>query len=241
MRPPCLLAFDTATEICSVALARAGGVIERSEHVGQRHSQFVLPMAQQLLAESGATLADLDALAFGAGPGSFTGLRIACGVAQGLAYGIDRPVVPVGNLAALALNAAALAPQARRIAVAIDARMQEVYWAVYERRDGEVIELAAPSLAAAAELPDLIAGFEPQALAGDALAVFWPALESVAVAQRLPQARAGAGAIARLACVGLARGRALPAAQAMPLYVRDRVALTIDQRRALPAAGGVAP
>jgi len=241
MRPPCLLAFDTATEICSVALARAGGVIERSEHVGQRHSQFVLPMAQQLLAESGATLADLDALAFGAGPGSFTGLRIACGVAQGLAYGIDRPVVPVGNLAALALNAAALAPQARRIAVAIDARMQEVYWAVYEPRDGEVIELAAPSLAAAAELPDLIAGFEPQALAGDALAVFWPALESVAVAQRLPQARAGAGAIARLACVGLARGRALPAAQAMPLYVRDRVALTIDQRRALPAAGGVAP
>ena len=241
MRPPCLLAFDTATEICSVALARAGGVIERSEHVGQRHSQFVLPMAQQLLAESGATLADLDALAFGAGPGSFTGLRIACGVAQGLAYGIDRPVVPVGNLAALALNAAALAPQARRIAVAIDARMQEVYWAVYEPRDGEVIELAAPSLAAAAELPDLIAGFEPQALAGDALAVFAPALESVAVAQRLPQARAGAGAIARLACVGLARGRALPAAQAMPLYVRDRVALTIDQRRALPAAGGVAP
>lgn len=244
MRPPCLLAFDTATEVCSVALARAGGVIERSEHVGQRHSQFVLPMAQQLLAEAGATLADLDALAFGAGPGSFTGLRIACGVAQGLAYGIDRPVVPVGNLAALALNAAELAPLAfsaaggvRRIAVAIDARMQQVYWAVYELRDGDAVELSAPALAAAAELPALIDHFAPQALAGDALAVFAPALQSAAVAQRLPQARAGAGAIARLACIGLARGRALPAAQAMPLYVRDRVALTIDERHAASAAG----
>lgn len=240
MRPPCLIAFDTATEYCSVALARAGRVIERSENVGQRHSQFVLPMAQRLLTESGVTLADLDAVAFGAGPGSFTGLRIACGVAQGLAYGIDRPVLPVGNLAALALTAGDLAPQAHRIAVAIDARMNEVYWAVYELRDGDAVELSAPSLAAAADLPDLIAALKPQVLAGDALTVFAPALAPVAVAQRLPQVRAGAGAVARLACVGLSRGRALPAAQAMPVYVRDRVALTIDERQTAQAASSAA-
>jgi len=193
-------------------------------------------MAQQLLADSGVALADLDAVAFGAGPGSFTGLRIACGVAQGLAYGIDRPVVAVVNLAALALHAGELAPGARRIAVAIDARMDEVYWAAYELSGDRAVELAPPALAPAQALPALLAPLAPDTLAGDALTVFARALAPVAVATRLPQARAGAGAIARLASVDLAQGRALPAAQAMPMYVRDRVARTIDERRSAQAA-----
>ena len=233
---PTLLAFDTATETCSVALARGGEVIERAAQVGQRHSEHVLPMAQGLLAEAGVTLAQLDAVAFGAGPGSFTGLRIACGVAQGLAYGIERPVVPVGNLAALALQASVLAPEARRIVAAIDARMNEVYWAVYDVRDGDPVEVVGPSLAAAAQLPSLLTPLAPDTLAGEAAAVFAAALDAVPVARRLTQAAAGAGTIAALARLAFARGAVVPPALAAPVYVRDRVAQTIDERQAARAA-----
>ena len=233
---PILLAFDTATEVCSVALARGSRVVERAERVGQRHSELVLPMAQQLLADEGVALAQVDAIAFGAGPGSFTGLRIACGVAQGAAYGIDRPVVPVVNLAALALDANEHAPGARRIAAAIDARMNEVYWAVYDLHDGDCVELVPASLSSAADLPGHLTEFAPDTLAGEALDVFAPALASVRVAHRVPQARAGARTIAQLAQRALARGAGVAPALAMPVYVRDRVALTIDERNAVRAA-----
>jgi len=129
---PTLLAIDTATETCSVALLHAGVLSEWIERVGQGHSERVLPMVQALLEETGIELARCDAIAFGAGPGSFTGLRIACGVAQGLAWGIDRRVLPVGNLAGLALAVHDAAPAVARIAAAMDARMNEVYWAVYD-------------------------------------------------------------------------------------------------------------
>jgi tRNA threonylcarbamoyladenosine biosynthesis protein TsaB len=211
-------------------------VVERSEHVGQRHSERVLPMAQQLLADEGMALSAIDAVAFGAGPGSFTGLRIACGVAQGVAYGIDRPVLPIGNLAALAFNAAELEPAARRIAVAVDARMQEIYWAVYEARGGDVVEVIAPSLSAAELLPAMLAPVAPDTLAGEAVTVFAAALDPISVAHRLPQARAGARTIALLARSAFARGEAVVPARAMPVYVRDRVALTIDERSAARAA-----
>jgi tRNA threonylcarbamoyladenosine biosynthesis protein TsaB len=236
---PVLLAFDTATEVCSVAVARGARIVERMETVGQRHSERVLPMARQLLADEGVALTELDAVAFGAGPGAFTGLRIACGVAQGLAYGLERPVVPVGNLAALAWLAATLAPDARRVATAIDARMNEVYWAVYDVRGDDAVEVAAPSLSAAAALPALLAAAAPDALAGDALEVFAVALAPIAVRHRLPRARASAGAIVRLAQAAYARGETVAAAEAAPVYVRDRVAQTIDERRAVlaPLAG----
>jgi tRNA threonylcarbamoyladenosine biosynthesis protein TsaB len=232
MTDPVLLVFDTATEVCSVALARGQHVVDRSEHVGQRHSERVLPMAQALLADAGIGLGELDAVAFGAGPGSFTGLRIACGVAQGVACGLDLPVVPVGNLAALALHACELAPQAARIAVAIDARMNEVYWAVYDAREGDVVEVIAPSLSAATALPAQLSEVAPDALAGEAVTVFADALAPIAVSHRLPQARASARSIAHLARVAFKRAEAVPAAQAAPLYVRDRVAQTIEERRA---------
>lgn len=235
MPPPVLLAFDTATAWCSVALARGAQVIERTEHVGQQHSDRVLPMAQRLLADEGITLDQMDAIAFGAGPGSFTGLRIACGVAQGAAYGIDRPVVAISNLAALALDAGRREPRARRIAVAIDARMNEVYWGVYDVSSDDVVEVASPSLSSAAALPPLLADLAIDTLAGDALSAFAGALASVPAAHRLPQAHAAAGTIAALARHALARGEAVAPALAMPVYVRDRVALTIDERNAVRA------
>lgn len=233
---PCLLAFDTATEFCSVALLRAGAVAEAVEQVGQRHSERVLPMARVLLAEQGVELHSLGAIAFGAGPGSFTGLRIACGIAQGLAYGLELPVVPVVNLAAAALRAVELQPAARRVAVAIDARMNEVYWGVYDVGDAgggaEVREIVGASLSSATDLKALLAPHRPDTLAGDAQTLFANALDDVEVAHRLPAARASARTIARLAGPMLARGAAVPPAQAMPVYVRDRVALTIEERRA---------
>lgn len=237
MTSPCLLALDTATDVCAVALLRGHELVERAETVTNLHSERLIPMAQQLLAEAGVTLAQLDAVAFGAGPGSFTGLRIACGVAQGLAYGIDRPVVPVGNLAALALNVRAAAPQARRIVAAIDARMQEVYWAVFDSDavdEAALVEVVSPSLSSAADLPAALAtlGGSVDTLAGEAWTQFASLLDAVPAARRLPQVRASASAIARLAARALARGEALAPQLAAPVYVRDRVAQTIDERRA---------
>lgn len=233
--PDLVLAIDTATEICSVALADGDDVVERSEAVGQAHSERILPMVDALLRERGRRLADCDAIAFGAGPGAFTGLRIACGVAQGLAFGARKPVVPVGNLAALALVAAEAVPNARRILAAIDARMHEVYWAVYEHEDGALQERAAPSLAAADDLPALCRGQAPDLVAGNALAAF-PSLAARLDVALAAQACASAAAIARLAIRALDSGGAVAPAQAAPLYVRDRVALTVEERRAAAPA-----
>jgi tRNA threonylcarbamoyladenosine biosynthesis protein TsaB len=233
--PPTLLAIDTATEACSVALARGGQVDERLEEVGQRHSERLLPMLQQLLADAGLQLGDLDAIAFGAGPGAFTGLRIACGVAQGLAFGAGRPVVAVGNLEALALVASESAPAARTVLTAIDARMQEVYWAAYEIDAGRLVEVAAPALAGAGELVRICRRLAPDLVAGNALQRFPEVAASLAGATA-PLACAGAGAVARIAARRLAAGGAVPAELAAPLYVRDRVALTIEERRAAAVA-----
>jgi tRNA threonylcarbamoyladenosine biosynthesis protein TsaB len=256
-----LLALDTATETCAVALVRGHEVIERAEHVGQGHSDRLIPMVQAVLAEAGVGPAALDAVAFGAGPGSFTGLRIACGVAQGIAYAIDRPVVAVGNLEALALNAASGMPDARRIAVAIDARMRECYWAVYQIEgisgpkavvganttarspatvaampDFRISELVPPSLSSAEALADTLMGWSPDTLAGEAFDVFAPHLDRVAAARRQPRAVASAAAIARLGVERLQAGCAVMPARAMPIYVRDRVAQTTEERLAQRAA-----
>lgn len=234
--PATILAVDTATDVCSVALAVDDRIDEFAEPVGQKHSERVLPMVQALLHKHRLQLAQCDAIAFGAGPGAFTGLRIACGIAQGLAFGVGKPVLPVGNLRALALVASGLAPQSRRIVTAIDARMQEIYWAVYAIEAGLPIEIAAPALAAAAELPALCRQHGSDLAAGNALSAFADIAAAVPGATA-PAACASAAAIVRLARVDLAAGRALPPELAAPVYVRDRVALTIEQRRAAAAVG----
>jgi tRNA threonylcarbamoyladenosine biosynthesis protein TsaB len=233
--PPILLAIDTATDVCSVALARGERVSERAEGVGQRHSERILPMVQSLLNEAGLQLRDCDAVAFGAGPGAFTGLRIASGIVQGLAFGAGRPVVAVGNLEALALAASEAAPGARRILAAIDARMQEVYWAVYSIDDGSVAEVSAPALAPASELAAICHRHAPDLVAGNALRSF-PEVAAELACALAPAACASAGSIARLAMKKFAHGGAVPAELAAPVYVRDRVALTIEERRAVATA-----
>ena len=123
-----LLALDTSTEYLSLCLWQDGAVLSRDLLAGQTHSQRVLPMVGEMLSEAGLSLKQLDGIAFGAGPGSFTGLRIGCGVAQGLAFGADLPVVGVSTLFALAQQA-----ESQRVITCLDARMGEVYHAAYER------------------------------------------------------------------------------------------------------------
>ena len=234
---PDLLALDTSTEYCSAAVLHGGREFARSEHAGQSHSQRILPMIRDLLAEAGIGLSDCAALAFAAGPGSFTGLRIACSVAQGLAWGADLPVVPVGTLAALAeacRDSVTLAP-GERVLAALDARMAEVYWGVWEWRGTDWVECQPPALARPADLALLLDGPRPAWGCGNAFEVYGAELRGLVdglAAPRLPDARH----VARLAQRALAHGAGLPARLAAPLYVRDQVALTTEERARLAAA-----
>lgn len=226
-----VLAIDTATEHCSVALLAADRLFETSESVGQRHSQRALPLVDQVLRDAGIRLAEVDVIAFGAGPGSFTGLRIACGIAQGLAYGAGKRVIAVGNLRALATRAFALVERAELVLTVIDARMNEAYCAVYRR--GDIAEIRRPALGSPAAAIDLARNCEVDIVAGNALEAFADAWQQAGGGWReLPELRADAGDLARLARIDFAAGLAVDPADAAPLYVRDRVAFTSDERRA---------
>lgn len=229
---PTILAIDTAADVCSVALARAGRIAERVETVGHRHSERVLPLVEELLDEAAIELRDCDALAFGAGPGAFTGLRIACGVVQGLAYGAGKPVIAVGNLEALARTAFDRFPETTRMLCANDARMREAYVAVYQRDGDGPSESSAPALIAAADLAALVERWHPDAVVGDAPAAFAAELAALAATTRLVSLRATAASIAACAVQRWLSGAGTAPALAAPLYVRDHVALTIEERRA---------
>lgn len=232
MSSPCILALDTATDVCSVALLSAGAIAARSERLGQQHSERGLQMVDDVLRGAGAALRDVDYIAFGAGPGSFTGLRIACGLAQGLAWGVGKRVVPVGNLHALAARLFSEAPDVSTVLCAIDARMHEAYCAVY-RRGTDPVEVIAPSLARSDQLSELARDVD--AVAGDALTVF-PDAWGGSPSRRFPSMRADASDIARVAATPAGLARAVEAAAAAPLYVRDQVALTTAERRARATA-----
>ena len=223
-----LLALDTSTEYCSVALLRGEELTYREAHAVQRHSELVLPMIEDLLAVAGMKPKGLDGIAFGAGPGSFTGVRIACGVAQGLAFGTGVPVVPVGTLVALAQETGA-----SRVIACIDARMGEVYHAVYRREGAGWTQVAAPGVGPAQSAPAVEgdgwfgcgSGFAAYA---DALTERYAGQLGGGIAAELhPHARS----IARLALPMLSVGQGLSAEQAAPLYVRDKVALKMREQR----------
>lgn len=229
-----ILALDTSTENCSAALWLDGAVASREVLAGQRHSELILPMVRELLAEAGITLRELDGIAFGSGPGSFTGLRIGCGVAQGLALGAELPVVGICTLLALAQGSGA-----DRVIACLDARMGEVYHAVYERSANGWQIVREPRLCAAQDAPP-VDGNEWTGC-GSGFAAYGEALlhrysgQLVAVrGEMLPQARD----IAVLAEPLFAQGLGVDAAEAAPLYIRDKVALTSAEvkQRALERA-----
>lgn len=221
-----ILAIETSTEYCSVALWQDGNSTSRCELVGQKHSEFLIAMLDEVLNEAEVKLAQLDGIAFGAGPGSFTGSRIACGAAQGLALGAGLQVVGVCTLQALAQAAGH-----DKVIAALDARMGEIYHAAYEKRAGEWVAVCEPGLFLPQDAPQVIG--TDWFGAGNGFAVYGAALNeryagqlSGMDGQAVPQA----SAIVELAAAQFAARRGVDAAQAMPLYLRDKVALKTSER-----------
>ncbi len=215
-------AFETSTEWCSVAVWIDGEIAGIEERAGNRHGELVLPMLDRLLATAGVSVAQLDGVAFGAGPGSFTGLRIACGVAQGLAFARALPVVGVPTLEAMAEESGAA-----RVVACLDARMHEVYYSAIEKdglrwRDVIPAQCVAPASAAIPE-GDGWTG------CGNGFAAY-EALFRNRFAVLMPELHPSALAVARLAASRFAAGEGVDAGLASPYYVRDKVALTIAER-----------
>ena len=219
-----LLAFDTSTEACSAALGLGDAILEREELAPRRHAELILPMVDSLLQEAGLRLRDLDALAFGRGPGAFTGVRLAAGIAQGLALGAGLPVAPVSSLAVLAQGATD--HQADALLATMDARMGEIYWGLFEPANGGVARLAAGervSDPAAVTLPAgrsffaIGSGWETY---GALLAERFKGRVTGAAPARRPRARD----LLPLARAELEQGQGLPPEQALPVYLRNEVA-----------------
>jgi tRNA threonylcarbamoyladenosine biosynthesis protein TsaB len=228
---PTILAIETSSELASTALLRNGQITTREASGVHTHSQTILPMVQDLLAQAGVSLAQCDAIAFGAGPGSFTGVRTACGVAQGLAFGANLPVVPVVTLQAMA-QACRDACGADDVLVLLDARMEEVYWAQYRYRDGWQT-ISEPALSAASAVTPTGSVI----CCGNALLAYAPAFAGHAFAKDArPDVVPHAVQIAQLAQIEFAAGRVVNARDAQPLYLRNKVALTTSERMAKVAA-----
>ncbi|GLU38769.1 tRNA (adenosine(37)-N6)-threonylcarbamoyltransferase complex dimerization subunit type 1 TsaB [Pseudomonas sp. NBRC 100443] len=218
---PTLLALDTSTEACSVALLHDGRRFSRHEVIPRLHAKRLLPMVQELLDEAGIALAAVDAIAFGRGPGAFTGVRIAIGVVQGLAFALDKPVLPISDLAVLAQRAHR-EHGASQVAAAIDARMDEVYWGCYRLEQGEMRLAGAEAVLP----PEKVA--LPRDAEGDwfGAGTGWGYCERLAVKVQAEDASLlpNAGDLLDLALFAWERGDAVPADQAQPVYLRDNVA-----------------
>jgi tRNA threonylcarbamoyladenosine biosynthesis protein TsaB len=226
-----ILAFETATEACSVAVYVDGAVRERHEVAPRRHAALALPWADALLAEAGVAKSQLDAIAVGIGPGAFTGVRLAVALAQGIALGLDIPVLPVSTLAVLALSGRPMdAPADRALVAAIDARMGEVYLGNF-RSDAEGLVVAhgpeilvAPDAAPMGTEHDAIGIGTGFAAAGGSLA------RRLGLATVVADALPHAADLARLAAREFRHGRGIAADALEPAYLRDRVALTLVEQ-----------
>jgi tRNA threonylcarbamoyladenosine biosynthesis protein TsaB len=222
-----LLAIDASTEACSVALGAHDRWLERSQSAGQRHAELLLPMIKALLAEGGLALSQLGGIAFGAGPGSFTGLRIACGVAQGLALGADLPLVGVSTLESMA-ETLRRRDGSSKVVATLDARMGEIYIAAYEHDGSRWHERVAPAVVKphVAPLPE----GEGWAGAGSGLAALDAVRERFVGwhSDVLPSATA----VGALSQARFEAGEGVAARDAHPIYIRHRVALTTAEREA---------
>jgi tRNA threonylcarbamoyladenosine biosynthesis protein TsaB len=221
-----LLALDASTEFLSLAVCADGKMYRHDQHAGQAASQLILPQIQKLLDSAKLDLADLDGIAFGAGPGSFTGVRVACGVAQGIAFGANIPVVGVNVLKALAH-----ASGADRVIAASDARMREVYHAVYEKKEDGWLEVHATGV----YKPDAVPKVDGTNWVGVGTA--WKVYGEVLsqqyqknIVNKLPEMTPAAESILALAKPVFEAGLAKSASEAKPIYIRNRVALTSKER-----------
>jgi len=227
MGPVNLLAVETSTELCSVALLRDGELFVEEALAENRHSEMLVPMVRKALDRARLGAGHMDAFAFGQGPGSFTGIRIACGLVQGMAFASHRPVVPVPSLLALAQQS-----NESRVVAAVDARMGEAYLAAYARNGDDWDEIVAPRLADAGNAPSLPARGWTGTGNGFARLPWLREAYRERVEMRLDGDLPRAGAVARIAARRFARGAAIAAELAAPLYLRDKVAQTTEERRA---------
>ncbi|MES2857834.1 MAG: tRNA (adenosine(37)-N6)-threonylcarbamoyltransferase complex dimerization subunit type 1 TsaB [Pseudomonadota bacterium] len=227
-----LLAFETSTEACSVAVWIDGDVRERFELAPRRHAELALPWAEQLLGEAGIAKSQLDAIAVGRGPGAFTGVRLAIAIAQGVALALDRPVLPVSTLAALAMRA-----QGQRIIAAIDARMGEVYACAFAR-SVEGMNAVSEEVVARPDAVVIPEGDDWHGV-GTGFGAGEGALQSH-LHGRLAAVDAGAlphaADVARLGALAYARGEAIAPERIEPAYLRNNVALTLIEQQALRAS-----
>ena len=224
-----LLAIETATECCSVALVAGERLFERSELAPRRHAELLLPMCEEVLAEAGIARGDLDALAVGRGPGAFTGVRLAVSAAQGIALALGIPVVPVSSLAALAMQAP---DDGAGVLAVIDARMGEVYAGLF-RRNSESVAAIGEETVGRAEALRLPSAATPNVI-GTGWASYREAIEKAlaspprwAEGARYPQA----ADVARLAAPIAATGGGIAADRVHPVYLRDKVALTLAEQQ----------
>ncbi len=228
---PIIAAIETSTELASVALLCGDRLTSRESSGAQTHSMTVLALLQELLREQDITLGQCNALAFGSGPGSFTGVRTACGLAQGLAFGANLPVVPVVTLLAMA-DAARNQGAGDNIIAVLDARMGEVYWAQY-RFDEQWQIITEPRLSA----PEQVIAADASCAAGNGLAVYADRFTGLETVRRWPELMPHASQIALLGREFAQQGQGLHAREAQPLYLRNKVALTTAERTAANGAG----
>jgi tRNA threonylcarbamoyladenosine biosynthesis protein TsaB len=226
-----LLALETATESCSVALLASERLFVRSEIAPRRHAELLLPMCEEVLGEAGLARRDLDALAVGCGPGAFTGVRLAISAAQGIALALDIPVAPVSSLAALALQAP---DNGAAILAVIDARMGEIYAGAFRRTGDGLVEAIGPESVGAADALQV-----PERAAWNVIGSGWASYRDALLARRpatplwtdgdrYPQAVDAA----RLALPLLREGRGVAPEFVLPVYLRDKVALTLAEQKA---------
>ncbi|MDD2743734.1 MAG: tRNA (adenosine(37)-N6)-threonylcarbamoyltransferase complex dimerization subunit type 1 TsaB [Rhodocyclaceae bacterium] len=220
-----ILSLETSTEFGSCALFDDGRMLERDCPLGRSHSETLLPLVRELMLEAGVTFSQLDAIAFGAGPGAFTGLRVACGVAQGLAVVSDLPLIPVTSLETMAVTAGST-----HVLALLDARMGEVYAATY-RVDGEVAALQG-EIRVSSPGEVLLPEGDGWMACGNALTAYPVLLERIVAVNRVfrPEILPTAAMVARIAAHRFGRGAGIDPAMAAPLYIRDKVAKTVAER-----------
>jgi universal bacterial protein YeaZ len=232
---PTIIAFETSSDTASVSLMKADGFIQTRTSPGvTTHSQTILPMIQALLADAKLTVANCDAIAFGCGPGSFTGVRTACGVAQGLAFGAALPLIPVVSLMAMAQTCRTDHHVTDVLAI-LDARMKEVYWAQYRHdENGFWQTVIAPRITP----PEAVMPDGEPAACGNGLIAYADAFAFLPVAARYTGIVPDSAAVAILGKAAYQRGETIAAQAASPLYLRNKVAYTTEERRIMKEGAG---
>lgn len=229
-----ILAIDTSTEACSAALYLDGELIERYLVAPRKHIELLKPMVDEVMTEAEVDVNDLTGLAFGAGPGSFAGLRVACAFVQGMGAALEIPIVPVSSLMAMAQQVLDNHPD-RTVLVMMDAKMKEVYWGVYRLEDKEVIRVLPEQVTKITDIPSFtgIVGLANIIGAGDGWAVAPNWLEALQPEFVESNVYPRAGEIALLSIDDFENGMALDADQVSPIYLRNNIALTVEEQKAL--------